>query len=168
MKLFIALLLTWVLQPLAGRADQLAWNTRAEVDKVVRSIQLQIQQLDGKPYYMVSYCSMCAQEYVEVWEVKEVVTVAILGTDFFQMNVFGQRILRSTKAILEEKYKEPIQYDPIPQNEDNWFLKGVDLAYVYIPSVDNYFRCVGKEFKLECDVHVEWIKIPKTVFNKMD
>lgn len=166
-KYFLTLLLALVLLPLAGRSDQLAWISRADMDKVVKSIQEQIKQAD-KPYYMVSYCSMCSEDFIEVLEVKEVVTVATPYTDFFEMRVFGKRVLRSSQPILEGEYHEPIAFEAIPENDDSWVLKDVDLAYVYMPLVGNYFRCIGKEFKFECEVTVEWIKIPKSVFNKVE
>ena len=112
-KNLLTLLLALILLPFAGRADQLAWNSRADVEKVVNAIQEQIKQAE-KPFYMVSYCSLCSEETIEVWEVKEVVTVAIYNTDFFEMRVFGKRILRSTHTILEGEYQEPIDFEAIP------------------------------------------------------
>ena len=162
-------LLALIILPLACRADQLAWISRADVEKVVKSIQQDIlrkQQL-GEPYYMVSYCSRCDREHVEVWEVNKVVTAAIPDTDYFEMNVFGRRILRSSKAIREGKYQEPIQYQTVPEDDANWFLQSVDLAYVYAPSPDDSFRCIGKTYKLKCDVHVERINIPQDAFRQL-
>lgn len=162
-RYFTAQLFALVFLPLAAMADQLAWNSRADVERVVNGIQCQIKQ-SSKPYRMVAYCSMADEDYIEVWEVKDVVAVAIPGIDYFEMNVFGTRILRSAQAISEGKYTEPICYELLPENGDTWFLLGVDLAYVYIPLVGDFYRCVGKEFKLPCEVNVEWIKIPKKVF----
>ncbi|WFB36826.1 hypothetical protein P3T73_03495 [Kiritimatiellota bacterium B12222] len=163
------LLLALVILPLACRADQLAWISRADVEKVVGSIQQDIllKQKLGQPYYMILYCSRCDREYVKVWEVKKVVTVAIPGTDYFEMNVFGRCILRSSKEIREGQYQEPIQYEAVPKDESKWILQGVDLAYVYTPSPDDSFRCIGKKYKLECDVHVEKINLPKEALMKL-
>lgn len=162
------------LLPFAGHADQLALLPRADVEKVVKSIQHDIWQRHGEPYYMVSYCSRCDRDYIEVWEVKKVVTVAVTEaipeSDYFQMHVFGRRILRSSEAIREGKYQEPIQYEPIPENDPKWFFQGVDLAYVYAPSSDDSFLCIGKNkvYQLKCDVHVERINIPEDAFKKVE
>lgn len=167
-RYFKTLMLALALMPLVGRADQLAWISRADVEKVVKSIQEQIRQRQGEPYYMVSYCSLCDQIPVEVWEVKDVVTVAIPDTDYFQMHVFGRRVLRSAETIREGKYQEPVLYEAVAPDNDNGFLRGVDLAYVYMPSEDGAFRCVGKVFQLECDVSVERINIPQDAFSKAE
>ena len=112
-RYFKTLMLALALMPLVGRTDQLAWIPRADVEKVVKSIQEQIRQRQGEPYYMVSYCSLCDQIPVEVWEVKDVVTVAIPDTDYFQMHVFGRRVLRSAETIREGKYQEPVLYEAV-------------------------------------------------------
>ncbi len=169
MKQYITtLLVALVVFPFVCRADQLAWIPRADVERVVSSIQQDILRGKkfGRPYYMVSYCSRCDRQRIEVWEVAKVVTVAIPDTDYFEMNVLGRCILRSTEDIREGKYQEPIQYEPVPEDEANWFLQGVDLAYVYAPSADDIFRCIGKTYQLECDVNVERITLPRSAFQK--
>jgi len=60
-RYFKTLMLALALMPLAGRADQLAWISRADVEKVVKSIQEQIRQRQGEPYYMVSCFAVLAR-----------------------------------------------------------------------------------------------------------
>jgi hypothetical protein len=165
----IAHCLVLVFVGLAAQADQLAYNPRKDVDKAVAVIQQDIQKRNWRsaPCYMVSYCSMCDRDYVEVWEVKKVVAVAIPDSDHFEMQVFGRCLLRSTERIQKGKYREPIEYDVVPEEESEWFLKAIDMAYVYIPSADGSFRCLGKALRLQCDVLVERIKINQKEFAKL-
>jgi hypothetical protein len=169
MKRFLFLLLIIATAfSMASRADQLAWIPRADVEQVVESIQQDIQRREkaGEPYYLVSYCSQCDHEHVEVWEVRKVVAVAIPDTDYFEMNVFGRIVLRSVETFREGTYREPVAYKAVPPDEAAWFRRSVDLAYLYSPSNGGGFHCVGKAFHLECDVHVERIRIPAEAFPK--
>ncbi|MCD6494782.1 hypothetical protein J7K60_01870, partial [Candidatus Bipolaricaulota bacterium] len=46
-------------------ADQLAWNSRGTCEEAVKSI--------GQGSILVSYCSLCSNEHIEVWLVKGVI-----------------------------------------------------------------------------------------------
>lgn len=158
---FAAAFVALMLVPPIGRGDQLALLPRTDAERVVKLLQEQIRQRHGKPYHLVSYCSLCAPEHVEVWEVKDVVAVAVPDTEAFQIYVFGRCTRRSVDAISEGAYQEPVRYQRVPTGRRDWFLRGVDLAYLYAPSGDALFQCVGKMFRLECEVRVEQIKIPQ-------
>lgn len=163
-RFFKSMLLALILAPLTSRADQLAWISSENAEKVVKSLQQEILSQRDTPYYMVSYCSMCDGERVEVWEVKEVASVAATVADYFQVHVLGRCVLRSAEAIRKGEYREPIKYEPVPAKEQTWFLQGVDLAYVYAPSSDGSFICIGKKYKLDCDVLVKRIKIDRDAY----
>jgi hypothetical protein len=162
-------LLAVALLPLACIADQLAWVSRVDAEAAVAVVQSEIQKrsLRSEPYYMVSYCSQCDPSAIEVWEVKKVVTVAIPDSDYFQMQVFGQCVLRSRERIRGWKYQDPIEFDVVPPTEAEWFLKRIDMAYLYIMSTDDSFHCLGKALQLDCDVRVERIKVGKQELSRL-
>lgn len=144
---------TLALTACASIADQLAWNTQEVSAKGARAI---------KPNsLLVSYCSLCDDQHVEVWRVKKAVVAATEGNGFHEVRVFGKKLSRSVGAFDAGEYAEPVQYQAFPPEEqEGWFLQGIDLAYVYVPTGDTSFRCLGKVLGLECDVQVESISLP--------
>ena len=134
-------------------ADQLAWNEQVISERGARAIQ--------PDSFLVTYCSLCDHEQVEVWLVRKVVVSAVETQGLYEVSIFGRRLLRSVKSFDAGDYMEPVKYRAAPPDEQSgWFLEGIDLAYVYIPSGGNSFRCLGKVLELECDVKVESITLP--------
>lgn len=134
-------------------ADQLAWNELEVSERGAKAIRPES--------LLVSFCSLCDDEHVEVWRVKQVVVSATPTKGLYEVGVFGKRLRRSVKAFDAGEYAEPVQYAACPPDEQSgWFLEGIDLAYVYVPSGGKSFRCLGRVLGLECDVKVEAISLP--------
>jgi len=153
MKLFFTLVLIILITSLTCLADQLAWNSRNVCEAAAKCI---------KPNsILISYCSICPSDYVEVWLVKKVVVAATSEDDLFEVHVFGKRLYRSKEMVSVNQYSEPIEYEAITGGEsDSWFLEGIDLAYVYVPTDKALFSCLGKVLKKECETQVNIITLP--------
>ena len=134
-------------------ADQLAWNSRGTCEKAAKSIEL------GS--ILLSYCSLCDSEHVEVWLVKGIRVTPTATQGLFEVNVFGIRLYTSKEAFREKQYSEPVEYAPVTGEESaRWFATGIDLAYVYVPTGSGSFRCFGKVIKRECIINVDTISLP--------
>lgn len=153
MKIFFAVVLIIIIASLTCFADQLAWNSRKVCEAAAERI---------KPNsILISYCSICPSDYVEVWLVKKVVITTTSQNDLFEVHVFGKHLYRSKEMVRENQYSEPIEYEVISGGEsDSWFLEGIDLAYVYVPTDKTSFRCLGKILKRECETQVNIINLP--------
>jgi len=145
---------------LASLADQLQWNSRGVCERAVHAI---------KPESIViSYCSLADNEHVEIWLVKKVGVANTLTKGLFEVSIFGRRLYKSKKAFSSGEYREPtdcIEYKA--EGQSGWFVEGIDLAYVYIHTGDNSFRCLGKVLELECLVELETIKLPDDLMKKI-
>jgi len=134
-------------------ADQLAWNSRGTCEEAAKSIE--------QGSILVSYCSLCSNEYVEVWLVKGIIVAPTAAQGLFEVNVFGIRLYRSKEAFRENEYSEPVQYEAVTAaGPTRWFITGIDLAYVYVPTSEGSFRCLGKLIDRECSINVDTISLP--------
>jgi len=134
-------------------ADQLAWNSRGTCEEAVKSI--------GQDSILLSYCSLCSNEHVEVWLAKGIIVAPTVTQGLFQVNVLGIRLYRSQEAFQENKYSEPVQYEAVTEEGPaRWFITGIDLAYVYVPTNGGSFRCLGKVINRECSINVDTISLP--------
>ena len=134
-------------------ADQLAWNSREVCEVAAKHI---------KPNsILISYCSICPSDYVDVWLVKKVVVATTSQDGLFQVHVFGKRLYRSKEMVRENQYLEPIEYEVMPGGHSGgWFLEGIDLAYVYVRTDKTFFSCLGKIVEKECETKVNTINLP--------
>ena len=134
-------------------ADQLAWNSREICEEAAKSI--------GQGSILVSYCSLCSNEHVEVWLVKGIIVAPTVTQGLFQVNVLGKRLYRSNEAFQENRYSEPVEYEAVTgEGSARWFVAGIDLAYVYVPTSSGSFRCLGKVIERECSINVDTISLP--------
>jgi len=134
-------------------ADQLAWNSRGTCEEASKSI--------GQGSILLSYCSLCSNEHIEVWLVKGIIVAPTAAKGLFQVNIFGIRLYRSTEAFQEMRYLEPVDYEIVKGGgPSRWFVTGIDLAYVYVPTRNGSFRCLGKVINRECSVNVDTISLP--------
>jgi hypothetical protein len=144
----------------ASFADQLAWIPKDMAEKGAQAIP--------RNSLLVSYCSLCDDTAVEVWLVRKATVAATQCEGLFKVRVLGQRLLASTKRFQSGTYAEPLRFPEIPPDEQSvWVQKGIDLAYVYVPSGGKSFRCLGKVLGLDCDVAVETITLPDDVMAKV-
>jgi hypothetical protein len=134
-------------------ADQLAWNSRGTCEEAAKSIE--------QGSILLSYCSLCSNEHVEVWLVKGVIVAPTVTQGLFEVNVFGIRLYMSKEPFQEKQYSEPVQYEAVTgHGRSRWFVAGIDLAYVYVPTSEGAFRCLGKVIERECSINVDTISLP--------
>jgi len=134
-------------------ADQLAWNSRGTCEEAAKSIE--------QGSILLSYCSLCSNEHVEVWLVKGIIVAPTATQGLFEVNVIGKRLYRSTEAFQEMRYLEPVDYEIVKGGgPSRWFVTGIDRAYVYVPTRNGSFRCLGKVINRECSVNVDTISLP--------
>jgi len=134
-------------------ADQLAWNSRSTCEEAVNS--------SGQGSILVSYCSLCSNEHIEVWLVKGIIVAPTAAQGLFEVNVLGIRLYRSNEAFQESDYSEAVEYQAVTEEEPaRWFITGIDLAYVYVPTSEGSFRCLAKVINGECIINVDTISLP--------
>jgi hypothetical protein len=134
-------------------ADQLSWNSREECEKAVKKL--------SKGSIVISYCSFCNDEYVEIWQVQKAVVTYTGRKEFYKVEIFYRKLFRSKKAFDGGKYKEPVEYEKVFAQKDDksdlYDRSGVDLAYIYTKETENVFSCLGKQLSFECEVKVDKI-----------
>jgi len=134
-------------------ADQLAWNSRQTCEEAAKNI--------AQGSILLSYCSLCSNESVEVWLVRGIIVTPTATQGLFEVNVFGRRLYRSKEAFRENKYSEPVEYEAVTAaGSARWFVTEIDLAYVYVPTSKGAFRCLGKVIERECSINVDTISLP--------
>ncbi len=138
-------------------ADQLAWNSRRTCEEASDSI--------GQGSILLSYCSLCDNDYVEVWLVKGINIAPTVTQGLFEVNVFGKRLYTSEEPLQEMQYSEPIEY-AIVRGPARWFATAIDLAYVYVPASEGTFRCLGKVIEREYSIKVDTITLPHHILEQ--
>ena len=152
--------LSLVLVSSSSFADQLAWNDLNDSERAAKAI--------SPNSLLVSYCSSCEQDHVEVWLVNKVAVTAAETKGLYEIKVSGKRLFRSVKNYKEGEYTEPARYQAVPSDkQSDLIMESIDLAYVYILSDGKSFQCLGKALKLECDVMVERISLPAEVMTNV-
>ena len=142
-----------VVMPVSCFADQLAWNSRGTCEEAAKSIE--------QGSILLSYCSLCSNEHVEVWLVKEISVAPTAAQGLFEVSILGRRLYRSKEALREKPYSEPVEYEAVTgEGPTRWFITGIDLAYVYVPTSEGTFQCLGKVIDCECSVDVDTLSLP--------
>lgn len=131
-------------------ADQLAYISKAEAERAAKHIQS--QQL------MVSYCSLCNSEPVELWHVQETKVAHTGYENYYEVIVKARRILTSSRVYDSGQYEEPIELDYVGHPDSALEELKLDLAYVYTASEGAWY-CVGKLLEMDCEILVEKIRI---------
>ena len=140
-------------------ADQLAWNSRNTCEEAAKSI--------GQGAILLSYCSLCDNEHIEVWLVREINITPTAAQGLFEVNVFAIRLYTSKEAFQENKYSEPVEYEAVTGGGPSWwFVTGIDLAYVYVPTSEGSFKALGKVINRECSIHVDTISLPRQLLEQ--
>jgi hypothetical protein len=100
--------------------------------------------------------------------VKGIIVAPTAAYDLFEVNVFGIRLYTSKEPFREKQYLEPVEYTAIIGDvSSRWFVAGIDLAYVYVPTSEGTFRCLGKVIKRECSVNVDTISLPRQLLEQV-
>ena len=129
----------------------------------LKTAQQAVSIIKRKPY-LVSFCSQCDKQSVQVWKIKDVFITTEDGKDF-RIKIVGRRVYESRKQFDREKYREPIQYavSTAPSPDDLWFTEEIDLAYVYIPLGTRNFENLAKFIGLKPDILVDAINLPMDI-----
>lgn len=141
------------------RADQLQWNSPdvcARAANVIRPGSV-----------LVSYCSLATVDRIEVWLVTDVVVVPTPNERYSEVIVLGRRTFVSAEAFHPRESLERVKYVATQKLVDSrYFVRGIDLAYVYVPTAEGSFRCLGLELQLPCFVKLEEIRLPDRVLSE--
>jgi hypothetical protein len=164
MKKFVLVLLMGVsigVSALCAQADQLQWNLREDAERAAKAI---------KPgSVVVSYCSQCDAQTIEVWWAERAVVTTTPENELFEVQVFGKRLMASEEKFDKGKFTGPATLTSKNISDKNrWFLEAVDLAYVYVPVGNGRFRVLGKELGLAADVRTEFVALPANVLAKIE
>ena len=134
-------------------ADQLAWNSRGTCEEAAKSIE--------QDSILLSYCSLCSNEHIEIWLVRGIIIAPTATQGLFEVNVLGICLYRSQEAFQENRYSELVEYEAVTgEGPTRWFATVIDLAYVYVPTAEGTFRCLGKVINRECIINVDTISLP--------
>jgi len=132
-------------------ADQLQWNDREICERAARLI--------GQAPIVLSYCSLADKAHVEVWLVGGVDIVRTAAEGLYEVIVMGKRLCESRRSLPSGNHREPacdIEFEV--SRDSHWFVEGIDLAYVYLPTSEGAFRCLGTMLELPCVVEVETMR----------
>lgn len=133
-------------------ADQLQWNSREICERAARMI--------GQARIVLSYCSLADKARIEVWLVGDVDIIRTPAEGLYEVIVMGRRLCESRRALPSGKHCElvcDVEFEVA--RESRWFVEGIDLAYVYLPTSEGAFRCLGTILELPCVVEVETIQL---------
>jgi len=156
--LFVASLLCMFSAPLL-RADQF--------DYIPRSLATNALNYVPEDSIVISYCSQCDQQRVEIWRVKHAFVSDVQYEDLFQLTLFAKKLFRSKKAINYWDYSNPLKFEKV-RGEKSLGVEGVDLAYIYVRKPDGSFRVLAKEMNLDpLRCAVEKITLPAAVAKKL-
>jgi hypothetical protein len=141
-----------------SRADQFAYVDRAICTNAISYI--------SEDSIVLSYCSQCDRERVEVWRVKQSFVADVQFFDHFQLTLFVEKLFRSKPAFDSGHYAEPVTFSRVHRGATS--VEGVDLAYLYIQKPDGSFHVLAKEMALD-PIHcaVETIKLPSAFLKKL-
>ncbi len=139
-------------------ADQLQWTPLSVSNQAADAI--------AKLPFLVSYCSLADEDFVELWVVRNLQTVATSAPGLVELIVSGERLYRSDRAFPFSEF--PVAGDRWTfheTKEGNWFSTGIDFAYVYVYDGTGAFRCLAQVLGQPCDVEVETIRLPDSIMN---
>lgn len=141
---------------IASFADQFQIND-------FKTCQDAVNIIKRKPY-LVSYCSQCDQQSVQVWKVKDALITTDDGENF-SVTIIGRRVYESSELFDRGKYREPIKFtfSKAPNPDDLWFTEEIDLAYIYIPLGSRSFDNLAKFIGLKPNIQVNTIKLPMDI-----
>ena len=92
-KIIILAIVLVAITTMSCIADQLAWNSRGTCEEAVKSIR--------QGSILLSYCSLCSNEHVEVWLVRGIIIAPTAAQGLFEVNILGIRLYRSSEAFQE-------------------------------------------------------------------
>ena len=141
-------------------ADQLQWNAYGDCTEAAQAI--------GRESLLISYCSLAAADYVEVWLVRGATVVETTAEGLFEVVVLAKPLFRSQEPFSAVEFPvQADQWDFTASRNAGWTIEGIDLAYTYIYTGNGSFQCLGKVLELDCLVGVETINLPGDVMGTL-
>lgn len=160
-----ALILSISISPVC--ADQLAWNSLQDCETAVNALP------SGS--ILISYCSNCNNEFVEIWQVRKAVVAYTGNEDNYQVNIFSKKLYRSAAPFSSGQFSDSVRYEELSAGssgcEELYTLEDVDLAYIYVYTpatmVQNFYECLGLHLGLKCEVPTEYIVLPENISERL-
>jgi len=156
---YTLLFFAFILFHLSAHADQLAYISKEDCERAAKKLPAGT--------IVISYCSLCDNQYVEVWKVRKTMVSHTGYKDYHAVNIFYTRLFRSKKSFAEGEYKEPVEYEKFVARDDSesglYGSSIADLAYIYTKDADNIFRPLGKQLSLKCEVKTDQVRLPAAV-----
>ncbi len=113
---------------------------------------------------VVSFCSLCDGEHVEVWQVKEALVSDAQFRDLFELRLFVKKLYRSKEAFTSNHFRAPAHFEKIRGGEQSLSLEDTDLAYLYVLKPDGAFHVLAAEMGLTpLDCLVPTITLPRSI-----
>ncbi|MEM1296163.1 MAG: hypothetical protein AAGH89_12420 [Verrucomicrobiota bacterium] len=131
-------------------ADQLAYISKADAERAAEHIE--------KQQLIVTYCSLCNSEPVELWHVQETKVAHTGYENYYEVIVKARRILTSARVFDSGQYQEPVELDYVGHPDSALEELKLDLAYIYT-ALEGAWFCVGKLLEMDCEILVEEIRI---------
>jgi hypothetical protein len=119
--------------------------------------------------FIVSYCSLADEDYVELWVVRNLQVATTPIPDLYELVASAERLYRSDRAFSSDEFPVPREQWTFHDESDdvNRIAVGVDLAYVYVYVGGGSFRCLAQLLGLPCVVEVETIRLPDRVLGEI-
>ena len=141
--------------PQSVSADQYAYNSRAICNQALEHLP------EGT--IVISFCSLCDSERVEIWRIQKAFGAFTNDKEFYEVTVFAKKLFQS-KPFDSGSYQEPVKYERLKDGEESLLVTGVDLAYIYVARSNGKYRVLAKELKLKpLECRVKKIRLPKAV-----
>jgi hypothetical protein len=144
---------TSILLSISAHADQFAFNSRLVCSNAVSLLR------EGS--LIVSFCSQCDEEHVEVWRIKKAFVADTQFHDQFEVVLFAKKLYRSRMSFKPGDRADSIKFDRIANGEESFTAEGIDLAYLYVQGPAGKFRVLAKQMGLQpLYCAVETINLP--------
>lgn len=150
MKTLVNLILIFLITFLSVYGDQLQWLSSEGAKNANEYLKPGTR--------IISYCSQCDGEYIEVREIVETKVVEP-SKGWSEIQITYREKYRSEWSFDSGQYREPIEYEESSFPEEVK-KQTIDLAYVYVETEEGVFSNLGRLLEMECEVKVEEINLP--------
>jgi hypothetical protein len=140
-----------------------------QFDNVPRSVCTNALAYVQPGSIVISYCSQCDREYIEIWKVKDAFAADLQDRDQFQLTLFAKKLFRSKEALAAKELRPGTKFVRARGGEKSLVVDGVDLAYIYVKRPDGSFHVLAMELNLE-PLHcaVETITLPPALLAALE
>jgi len=127
-------------------SDQLAYLDKPEAIRVAEDLK--------KREIMITYCSECESDTLELWLVSHAEAHYTGHGSFFEVLLTARPLLRSHEALSATRVGNGADLTYAGSTDRKLRSIPLDLAYTYV-LVDAEWVCAGKYFGLPCEVSLE-------------